>query len=145
MKSLASGAGVGIRPLGFLPPRGGPGGRSALRSLAASIGLCPKQQSRRSACRQRLCNNVANGFSCFTLASKPGDDLLFHYLGSSTLGAVRFHGRVRNGIGWVTDAMATKLWGQRNPHEASFARSTVKGNKSYRNRALICILLGVSS
>ena len=51
--------------------------------------------------------------SQLTLASKPGDDLLFHCLGSSTIGAVRFHGRVRDGIGWVTDAMATKLWGQR--------------------------------
>src|SRR6476620_9565956 len=45
--------------------------------------------------------------------AKPGDDLLFHCLSSSTIGAVRFHGRVRDGIGWVTDAMATKLWGQR--------------------------------
>ena len=42
--------------------------------------------------------------------AKPGDDLLFHCLSSSTIGAVRFHGRVRDGIGWVTDAMATKLW-----------------------------------
>ena len=51
--------------------------------------------------------------SQLTLASKPGDDLLFHCLSSSTIGAVWFHGRVRDGIGWVTDAMATKLWGQR--------------------------------
>ena len=47
------------------------------------------------------------------LAAKPGDDLLFHRLSDSTIGAVRFHGRVRDGIGWVTDAMATKLWGLR--------------------------------
>ena len=45
--------------------------------------------------------------------SKPGDDLLFHCLSSSTIGAVRFHGRVRDGIGWVTDAMVTKLWDRR--------------------------------
>ena len=52
--------------------------------------------------------------SCLhALAAKPGDDLLFHRLSDSTIGAVRFHGRVREGIGWVTDAMATKLWGQR--------------------------------
>ena len=44
----------------------------------------------------------------------PGDDLLFQRLSVSTIGAVRFHGRVRDGIGWVTDAMATKQWGQRN-------------------------------
>src|ERR1700712_5101459 len=50
--------------------------------------------------------------SC-TLATKPGGALLFHRLSDSTIGAVRFHGRVRDGIGWVTDAMATKLCGQR--------------------------------
>ena len=46
-------------------------------------------------------------------ASKPGGDLLFHRLSDSTIGAVRFHGRVRDGIGWGTDAMTTKLWGRR--------------------------------
>ena len=45
-----------------------------------------------------------------TPPAKPGDDLLFHCLSSSTIGAVQFHGRVRDGIGWVTDAMVTKLW-----------------------------------
>ena len=53
------------------------------------------------------------GYLLETLAAKPGDDLLFHCLSSSTIGAVWFHGRVRDGIGWVTDAMATKLWSQR--------------------------------
>ena len=56
---------------------------------------------------------IVNGFFRPTPAAKPGDDLLFHSLSWSTIGAVRFHGRVRDGIGWVTDAMATKLWGQR--------------------------------
>src|SRR5688500_8341728 len=56
--------------------------------------------------------NIVDGFS-ITLASKPGGDLLFHCLSNSTIGAVWFHGRVRDGIGWVTDAMTTKLWGQR--------------------------------
>ena len=59
-----------------------------------------------------------NGFvklvSLRTPAAMPGDDLLFHRLSDSTIGAVWFHGRVRDGIGWVTDAMATKQWGQRN-------------------------------
>ena len=41
-------------------------------------------------------------------AAMPGGDLLFQSLSTSTIGAVRFHGRVRDGIGWVTDAMATK-------------------------------------
>src|SRR5256885_13811954 len=56
--------------------------------------------------------NIANGFF-EAPASKPGDDLLFHCLSSSTIGAVRFHGRLRDGIGWVTDAMVTKLWDRR--------------------------------
>ena len=57
-----------------------------------------------------------NGFfqnPCVAPASKPGGDLLFHCLGNSTIGAVWFHGRVRDGIGWVTDAMVTKLWSRR--------------------------------
>ena len=58
--------------------------------------------------RQRLFN-IMNGFFRPTPATKPGDDLLFHCLSNSTIGAVRFHGRVRDGIGWVTDAMVTKL------------------------------------
>ena len=41
-------------------------------------------------------------------AAMPGDDLLFHRLSDSTIGAVEFHGRVRDGIGWDTDAMATR-------------------------------------
>ena len=41
-------------------------------------------------------------------ATMPGDDLLFHCLGSSTIGAAGFHGRVRDGIGWDTGAMATR-------------------------------------
>ena len=67
-----------------------------------------KKKSRRSVARQRL-SEIVNGFF-ETPVSKPGDDLLFHCLSSSTIGAVRFHGRVRDGIGWVTDAMVTKLW-----------------------------------
>ena len=40
---------------------------------------------------------------------RPGGDLLSRVLGRSTIGAEGFHGRVRDGIGWVTDAMVTKL------------------------------------
>lgn len=43
----------------------------------------------------------------------PGDALLFRGLSHSTIGAVWFHGRVREGIGWVTDAMVTKQWSWR--------------------------------
>ena len=38
----------------------------------------------------------------------PGDALLFRGLSHSTIGAVRFHVRVRDGIGWVTLAITTK-------------------------------------
>src|SRR3546814_10688747 len=51
---------------------------------------------------------------CSSDLAKPGGVLLFHRLSDSTIGAVWFHGRVRDGIGWVTDAMATKLWSQRS-------------------------------
>ena len=50
---------------------------------------------------------TVNGFTA-PQAAMPGDDLLFQRLSVSTIGAVWFHGRVRDGIGWVTDAMATK-------------------------------------
>ena len=43
-----------------------------------------------------------------SLAAMPGDDLLFQRLSVSTIGAAWFHGRVRDGIGWVTGAMTTK-------------------------------------
>ena len=51
---------------------------------------------------------VMNGFSLDAPATMPGDDLLFQCLSNSTIGAVWFHVRVRDGIGWVTDAMVTK-------------------------------------
>jgi hypothetical protein len=56
-------------------------------------------------------DDVVDGFWFVTVcapAAMPGDDLLFHRLGDSTIGAVGFHGRVRDGIGWDTDAMVTR-------------------------------------
>ena len=44
----------------------------------------------------------------------PGDVLLFQRLSGSTIGAVWFHVRVRDGIGWGTDAMVTKQWSRRS-------------------------------
>jgi hypothetical protein len=67
-------------------------------------------------------NGFLLSFSVRALAAMPGDDLLFRCLGSSTIGAVGFHGRVRNGIGWVTDAMATKQWSQCDAREKGFNR-----------------------
>src|SRR6218665_468651 len=69
--------------------------RDAKRALAALLtGPCGPE--------------TVNGFFLYPRALMPGDDLLFQRLSVSTIGAVRFHGRVRDGIGWVTDAMATK-------------------------------------
>ena len=56
--------------------------------------------------------DFVNGLYRLPLVAMPGDDLLFQRLSVSTIGAVWFHGRVRDGIGWVTDAMATKQWDQ---------------------------------
>ena len=50
-------------------------------------------------------------------AAMPGDDLLFQRLSVSTIGAVWFHGRVRDGIGWGTDAMVTKQCSRRKETE----------------------------
>src|SRR3954471_19409060 len=80
--------------------------RANTRRIAA-----PNEKAAAGVTRQRL-SEIVNGFF-ETPVSKPGDDLLFHCLSSSTIGAVRFHGRVRDGIGWVTDAMVTKLWDRR--------------------------------
>ena len=57
--------------------------------------------------RQRLFE-IVNGFPADAPATMPGGDLLFQCLSISTIGAVWFHGRVRDGIGWVTDAITTK-------------------------------------
>ena len=38
----------------------------------------------------------------------PGNDLLFHVLRQSTIGANSFHGRVRDGIGCLSVAIVTR-------------------------------------
>ena len=45
------------------------------------------------------------------MTGRPGSDLLSHTLRCSTIGANRFHGRVRDGVGWFTDAITTKSSG----------------------------------
>ena len=57
---------------------------------------------------RRLCVCIVNGFLCARTA-EPGGVLLFQRLSVSTMGAAWFHGRVRDGIGWVTGAMTTEL------------------------------------
>ena len=42
------------------------------------------------------------------VTGRPGSDLLSHTLRCSTIGANRFHGRVRDGVGWFTDAITTR-------------------------------------
>ena len=92
----------------FGPPRAtgwpcGPAGRGP--GLSASR---QRPKSRRSDRPAAAFLKHVNGFSRSAPAAMPGDDLLFQRLSVSTIGAVRFHGRVRDGIGWGTDAMATK-------------------------------------
>ncbi len=79
----------------------------------AIVGRTAPQKAKRAApeARRAFCvSDIVNGFFQFPRppAAMPGDDLLFQCLSNSTIGAVRFHGRVRDGIGWVTDAMVTK-------------------------------------
>ena len=52
--------------------------------------------------------DIVNGFY-IPLPAKPGGVLLFQRLSGSTIGADWFHVRVRDGIGWGTVALATKL------------------------------------
>ena len=42
------------------------------------------------------------------LHEKPGSDLLWHGKSHTTIGAERFHFRVRNGIGWFPLAIAAR-------------------------------------
>ena len=56
---------------------------------------------------------VGVGFRALT--GGPGDDLLSHRWACSTIGAQGFHGRVRNGVGWVTLAVITRPSGQGCP------------------------------
>ena len=63
-------------------------------------------------CRPDVCDGFRALLS-YPPAAMPGDDLLFHRLSDSTIGAVGFHGRVRDGIGWDTDAIATRQWSGR--------------------------------
>ena len=107
----ASSAGADICRLGF--PCLSSGGRSALRSAAHFDGAFlagTKARDEKAAARetrQRLFE-IVNGFVPRPSAIMPGGDLLSQCLSTSTIGAVRFHVRVRDGIGWVTDAIATK-------------------------------------
>ena len=55
------------------------------------------------------------------LLARPGDDPLSHPFWGSTLGAARFHGRVRNGVGWGPRAVIT-----RSSQESKDQRSEVR-------------------
>jgi hypothetical protein len=79
------------------PPRG-----------TMASGATPEDQKAAARTEPAAAFETVNGFPLHPPAIMPGGDLLFQRLSVSTIGAVRFHGRVRDGIGWVTDAMATK-------------------------------------
>ena len=83
---------------------------------ANSQGVKPRKNAKRATGALQAETALVKGgfrhvngfFNDHAPAAMPGDVLLFQRLSGSTIGAVRFHGRVRDGIGWVTDAMATK-------------------------------------
>ena len=60
------------------------------------------------------------------LLVRPGDDPLSHPSKGSTLGAVRFHGRVRNGVGWGPHAMVTRSKQKRGRTEIRGRRSEIR-------------------
>ena len=100
-----------------LAPGGAAGGPSALRNPAdlvwrSPLDSGPRDEKAAARFAPAAAFETVNGFTA-PQAAMPGDDLLFQRLSVSTIGAVRFHGRVRDGIGWVTDAIATKQWSQR--------------------------------
>ena len=103
---------LNLRPSGYepdeLPDCSTPRHRLAARSSRVSGALAEDKKAAariRPAAADLTCEWV---YSRYAPASMPGDDLLFQRLSVSTIGAVRFHGRVRDGIGWGTDAMVTK-------------------------------------
>ena len=104
---LASGAGGRIRGLGYRAIRRD--GRSALRSPRGFGGFLLRARDAKKGHPVRdsplTCEWV---FPAFSPAAMPGGVLLFQRLSVSTIGAAWFHGRVRDGIGWVTGAMTTK-------------------------------------
>ena len=53
--------------------------------------------------------NLVNSCEKKNVIYKPGNDLLFHTLRCSTIGAEKFNGRVRDGIGFRPLAIITKL------------------------------------
>ncbi len=70
----------------------------------------------------------------------PGGDLLFHRLSDSTIGAEGFHVRVRDGIGWFTDAMATRQWSL----HMCLPRPVSGGGRRVQIDALLCLDEGQS-
>ena len=52
--------------------------------------------------------NAGSNEGSGVLDKAPGDDLLLHGLSHTTIGAVAFHFRVREGIGWFHNAMVTR-------------------------------------
>jgi hypothetical protein len=69
--------------------------------------------------------DVSAGFS----GINPGDDLLSHSLGCTTIGASAFHFRVRDGIGWF--------------HSANFTRETVGASPAFEMNAQGSYSLGI--
>ena len=84
--------------------------------------------------RSGYCFRIVRRFFCLSAFGRPGGDLLSHALRRSTIGANRFHGRVRDGIGWFTIAITTKS-SKSDCDDVVLARA--KGRASRRRRFLV--------
>lgn len=107
-------------------------------SLTSYRAAPPRAKDPRVGVRGETCEWVLRDPSICSCApaSMPGDDLLFHRLSDSTIGADWFHGRVRDGIGWGTDAIATRQW--------SRCVRTVIGSKIDARFAVLVFVSGVA-
>ena len=60
-------------------------------------------------CREKIKEEIVEiGLTKYNGFGRPGSELLSHTLRCSTIVAMRFHGRVRDGIGCVTHAITTE-------------------------------------
>ena len=91
MSVLSSGKACSTSQQPYMPP---------LSSQYCFLIRDPSEEQKKPRC-------VSSG----VLGVNPGDDLLSHGLGHTTIGAAAFHFRVRDGIGWC--------------HSANFTRETV--------------------
>ena len=78
------------------------------------------------------------------MLARPGGDLLSHVLRRSTIGAEGFHGRVRDGIGWITPRQNHQVVRARALARALCVRELVGSLSLSGARAAGALALGAS-